>query len=535
MKLSVFLSAAVLRSFAEAITLTTHNNSYTVDAGSANSFEVVVSRSTCDITSLKFRGVEAQYSVQGSHIGSGLSSHTTVTAQEITKGSTKYVKITCDTATLTHYYVVRDAQSAVHMATHITAEPSIGELRFIARLKGDVLHTDDVGQASDIGGYSSIVEGADVFVVNGQTRSKFYSSQRFIDDQVHCMSGTDIKACMVIPGNGYESSSGGPFHRDINTNPTGPYSGLYYYMNSGHLQLESYRMGLHGAYSLVFLQSGLPDGKMDLSFMGSLGLKGWVAASGRGTVKGKASGIDGSKYQIVLHWFNDDAQYWSYADSSGNYASPAMKAGTYTQVLYQSELKVASSSVTVTAGGSTKSHIVSTWTKPGLTLFQIGDWDGLPKGFRNADKQARMHPSDARMSAWGPLTYTVGTSAVSDFPMAVFQSVNDPITVHFNLTAAQASGAATLRIGTTLSFSGARPQVETNGKNGTVFPQPIYMNSRGVTRGGYRGRGDIYDFPIASGDLVTGLNTITIGVKSGSSGIASLSPNYIFDAVHLFR
>ncbi|KAL2060992.1 hypothetical protein VTL71DRAFT_9044 [Oculimacula yallundae] len=535
MKLALLLPIAFFSAFAEAITLTAGNASYTVDAGSANTFEFVVSRSTCDITSLKYRGTEVQYKSQGSHIGSGLGSGTNVTAQEITSGSTKYVKITCDTSTLTHYYVVRDAESAVHMATHTTAEPSIGELRFIARLNEAELPTDDVEQASNSGGASSTVEGKDVFVVNGQTRSKFYSSQRFIDDQVHCVSGNDTKACMVIPGNGYESSSGGPFFRDIDTNPSGSYNSLYFYMNSGHVQTEANRMGLHGPYSLIFSRSGIPDRKMDLSFMGSMGLKGWVAASGRGTVKGKASGVDGSKYQTVLHWFNADAQYWVYADSSGDFVSPAMKPGNYTQVLYQNELKVASASVVITAGGSATSNIASTWTTPGVTLFQVGDWDGQPTGFRNADKQARMHPSDSRMSPWGPLTYTVGSSAVSDFPMAAFKGVNDPVTINFTLTDAQASGAATLRIGTTLSFAGGRPNIVVNGKAGTAPAAPATINSRGVTRGAYRGHGDIYNYAIATGGLLTGSNTITISVLSGSSGNSFLSPNFIFDAVHLFR
>ncbi|KAH7384987.1 Rhamnogalacturonase B, N-terminal-domain-containing protein [Cadophora sp. MPI-SDFR-AT-0126] len=537
MKLSFLLPATLFSAFAEAITLTTATASYTVNAGSANAFEFVVSRTNCDITSLKYRGVEAQYKSTGSHIGSSLGSGTTVTAQELTSGSTKYVKITCATSTLTHYYVVRDAESAIHMATYITAEPTVGELRFIARLNEAVLPTDDVSQASDIGGSSSTVEGEDVFVVGGQTRSKFYSSKRFIDDQVHCMSGSDIKACMVIPGTGYELSSGGPFFRDIDTNPTGSYSGLYFYMNSNHAQTEAYRMGLHGPYSLFFSRSGIPSAKTDLSFMGNMGLKGWVGATGRGTVKGKASGVDGSKYQIVLHWYNVHAQYWAYADSSGNFVSPAMRPGTYTQVLYQDELKVASATnaVVITAGGSITSNIASTWSTPGVTLFQIGDWDGQPTGFRNADKQLRMHPSDSRMSSWGPLTYTVGSSATSDFPMAVFKGVNDPVTIKFTLTAAQASGAATLRIGTTLAFAGARPSVVINGKAGTVPAAPTAIDSRGVTRGAYRGRGDIYNFAIASGGLVTGSNTITIAVASGSSGVSFLSPNFIFDAVHLFR
>lgn len=297
------------------------------------------------------------------------------------------------------------------------------------------------------------------------------------------------------------------------TNPTGSYSGLYFYMNSNHAQTEAYRMGLHGPYSLFFSRSGIPNAKTDLSFMGSMGLKGWVAASGRGTVKGKASGVDGSKYQTVLHWYNADAQYWAFADSSGNFVSPAMRPGTYNQILYQDELKVASAAnaVVITAGGSVTSNIASTWSTPGVTLFQIGDWDGQPTGFRNADKQLRMHPSDSRMASWGPLTYTVGSSAVSDFPMAVFKGVNDPVTIKFTLTAAQASGAATLRIGTTLAFSGARPSVVINGKAGTIPAAPTAIDSRGVTRGAYRGRGDIYNFAIASGGLVTGSNTVSFG------------------------
>lgn len=84
MKLSFLLPATLFSAFAEAITLTTATASYTVNAGSANAFEFVVSRTNCDITSLKYRGVEAQYKSTGSHIGSSLGSGTTVTAQELT-------------------------------------------------------------------------------------------------------------------------------------------------------------------------------------------------------------------------------------------------------------------------------------------------------------------------------------------------------------------------------------------------------------------------------------------------------------------
>jgi len=265
-----------------------------------------------------------------------------------------------------------------------------------------------------------------------------------------------------------------------------------------------------------------------------MGITGYVATSGRGTVSGKATGVAGATYQIVLHWYNSAAQYWVYADSSGSFTSPAMKPGTYTQVLYQGELSVATTSVSVTAGATTTKNIASTWTT-GTTLFQIGEWDGQPTGFRNAAKQLRQHPSDSRMSSWGPLTYTVGSSALDGFPMAAFKGVNDPVTIKFTLTAAQASGAATLRVGTTLSFNGGRPSVVINGKAGTTPAAPVKIDSRGVTRGGYRGYGDIYNFAIASGGLVSGSNTITISVASGSDSNGYLSPNFIFDAVHLFR
>jgi rhamnogalacturonan endolyase len=197
-------------------------------------------------------------------------------------------------------------------------------------------------------------------------------------------------------------------------------------------------------------------------------------------------------------------------------------------VLYQDELKVATTTgVVVTSGSTTTKNIASTWAAPATTLFQIGDWDGQPTGFRNAANQLRMHPSDSRMASWGPLTYTVGSSALTDFPMAAFKGVNDPVTIKFTLTAAQASAAATLRIGTTLSFAGGRPSVVINGKAGTVPAAPTAIDSRGVTRGAYRGYGNIYDYSIANGGLVTGSNTITISVASGSSGDMYLSPNFV--------
>lgn len=130
------------------------------------------------------------------------------------------------------------------------------------------------------------------------------------------------------------------------------------------------------------------------------------------------------------------------------------------------------------------------------------------------------------MSDWGPLTYTVGSSSLTDFPMAVFKSVNDPVTIIFTATSAQ-TGAATLRIGTTLSFAGGRPQAtvyqpttyireeeckltkqQINDYSGAAPAAPTNLNSRGVTRGAYRGLGEVYDVSVPAGTIVEGENTV---------------------------
>lgn len=424
------------------------------------------------------------------------------------------------------------------MATDTTSEPAIGELRYITRLDRSKLPDEyPFGDASNTSGGTAI-EASDVYNVGGETRSKFYSSERFIDNDVYCFqsSADDIHACMVAHASrSYEKSSGGPFFRDINTNNNGDFSALTFYMNSNHAQTEAYRQGFHGPYALSFSRSGIPkQSDFDFSFFSSLSISNYIADSARGRVSGTASGVK-SGFSPVVHWYNSNYQYWATASSSGSFTSPYMVPGTYTMVLYQTELQVASKSITVSAGGTTSSSISATsdiTTGSHTTVFQIGDWDGQPTGFRNAANQLRMHPSDSRMSSWGPLTYTVGSSTVGQFPMALFKTINSPVTIKFTLSSA-ISKAATLRIGTTLAFASGRPQV-TVGSFTKAFSAPTKIDSRGVTRGAYRGLGEVYDATIPAGTLVAGTNTITIEVISGSSGDTYLNPNFIFDAVELF-
>ncbi|KAL7622673.1 aspartate-semialdehyde dehydrogenase-like protein [Parahypoxylon ruwenzoriense] len=516
-----------------AFGFTKSGSNYVIDAGSSNALVFTVNGASCDISSIKYRGTELQDSSKGTHLSSSLGS-ATVKVESVTASSVNYVKVTCTTSTLTHYMVIKEGESNIYLATYINEEPSVGELRFIARLKSSVLPEEyPYGKVSTTASSSSTVEGSDVFIVDGETRSKFYSSTRFLDKDAQCVyGGSDvIHVCVLAPRP--ESSSGGPFFRDIESNNAGEATNLYWYMNSGHVQTESFRTNvLHGPYILTFSRSGVPKlREANTSFFSGLSITGYVPESGRGYVSGTATGIS-NNFQNVVHWYNAQAQYWAIASSNGAFTSPAMKPGTYTMILYQGEYKVASATgVSVSAGQTTSKSIAST-EKSRDSLFKIGEYDGKPTGFLNADKFLRMHPSDSRMAAWAPVTYTVGSSSVDQFPMALFQNVNNPVTIKFNLKSAP--GAATLRIATTLSYAGSRPQAKVNSWSGPAPSAPTKIDSRGVTRGAYRGHGEVYDVSIPSGTLVTGDNTITITSISGSSSSGFLNPNFIFDAVELF-
>jgi hypothetical protein len=49
---------------------------------------------------------------------------------------------------------------------------------------------------------------------------------------------------------------------------------------------------------------------------------------------------------------------------------------------------------------------------------------------------------------------------------------------------------------------------QVNSFTGPVPSAPTDLNSRGVTRGAYRGFGDVYDVAIPAGTIVAGTNTV---------------------------
>lgn len=251
-------------------------------------------------------------------------------------------------------------------------------------------------------------------------------------------------------------------------------------------------------------------------------------------ISGKASGV-ASGLSALVGFANATAQYWTTPDAStGNFYSPAMKPGVYTQTLYQGELAVATRTVTVYSGTTTSGqNITSTWPAPSA-LWRIGSWDGTPAWFANSNRFLDMHPSDVRSVSWGPLTYTVGSSGLSGFPAYQWKTgANNPTTIKFNLTSSQIA-ARTVRIGITAAFAGGRPQITVNNWTSSIPAPSTQPDSRSMTIGTYRGDNTLYTYSVPASAFVTGTNTMTINVVSGLSGSTYLSPGFAYDAVNMY-
>jgi rhamnogalacturonan endolyase len=546
-----------------AFGLTTTSTLYTVDTGAGVTFSVLRGGATSstihigDLTSFKRNGVEfsAPYSSTSrySHFESGLSNPdntvsppfigTQISATVDPAGN--WIKITCDDTTATvgtgatgviHYYMARKNDPVIYMATY-APEMLVSSTRFITYLDWNKFPNHP--QESDTSASTGAIESADVFGrANGTTASKYYGEIRNVEHVYHGATGPSAGAFMFV-GN-RERGSGGPFWKDIDFQSTGAAVELYNMPYSGHSQTEAFRPGLHGPFALVLTGGGAPTTLPDYSFIDGLGLTGWVSPSARGALSGKATGIAAGRVPTV-GLSNAAAQYWATPDASGNYSFANVIPGTYTQTLYDEELAVATRSVTITAGQTTRVDITNTYYLPANPVFRIGTFDGTPREFMNGDKITIMHPSDVRMSPWTDTTFTVGSSATNTFPMALWKrdatqtGTVANITLSFNLTTAQKNTASTLRIAITRAAAGGRPIIQVNGGSFTTAPAASTQpDTRGITLGNWRGNNWLYTYAIASSALVVGTNTIKINVASGSSSTSPwLQPSFIFDAIDL--
>jgi rhamnogalacturonan endolyase len=527
-------TAGVERVFG-AFGVTSSGGYYTVDTGGGLVFKV--RQTNGDITSLNFNGIEYQSNSKKSQIASGLGS-ATVTADIY---GSDYIKLTITTAStntvvsnLTHYLMVRNGDPVIYMATYVTAEPAVGELRWITRLQWNKVPNGP--PEANNNGTTGAIESTDVFgYADGQTTSKYYGRHRAMELTYTGATGNNIGVWMVFDTR--ESSSGGPFYRDIENQGDGTNSDqeVYNYMNSGHQEPEAWRLGglLYGPYALVFTTGDPPALPVDYSWIetGGLNLLGWVSAINRGAVTGFAWGIPAG-FQGVVRFANTNAQYWAVVSPTGTYQTPLMKPGTYTATLYKGELPVTNSTVTVSAGATNTLNLVSGEPAPSY-IFKIGEWDGTPAGFLNAGNIINMHPQDVRNASWGPVTHVVGSNSDGDFPAIQMRRTNSPTTILFNLDADQIT-TLTLRLGMTCTYNNGRPQITINGFTRPYPGISSQPNSRSFTVGTWRGNDTNETYSIPAGDLVVGQNTLTITPVSGSSDLGPwLSAGWVYDAVEL--
>ncbi|MGC4030953.1 MAG: polysaccharide lyase family protein [Tepidisphaeraceae bacterium] len=118
--------------------------------------------------------------------------------------------------------------------------------------------------------------------------------------------------------------------------------------------------------------------------------------------------------------------------------------------------------------------------------------------------------------------------------------MNNEQRITFNLTPEQAKIPLTLHVGVTITYNNGRPFVVVNAgkpdewKSKLSEPSDQPKQSRGITRGTYRGNNDIFSFDLPATSLHAGANTIDLRIESGTKSYDGfLSPNVVFDAIDL--
>ncbi|MFC8511554.1 rhamnogalacturonan lyase B N-terminal domain-containing protein [Streptomyces sp. NPDC057257] len=507
---------------------------YVVNTGSALVFKV--SKSTGDITSLAYRGKEYEgYGGKHSHVESGLGASTVTVRQS---GATILIKVVH--GAITQWYAARSGQNNVYLWTN-KADASFTATRYIVRVKPGMF--PNTGSDAWDSTKDEIIEAGDVWrAPDGTTHSKHYSGKRTVDyDYVGFTTGS---VGLWLVRSNHEKASGGPFYRSLLRHSNEGGAGLYEILHYNEAQTEAERFGLQGPYVIAFTDGGAPSSSLfqadlDTGWVDGLGITGWVGRAGRGKVAGVGlKGMD-AKYPYTVGFANADAQYWAKAAAgTGAFSCKGMLPGTYTLTVYKNELAVHTESVKVTAGGTTSLHTLAITGDPSTAsaVWRLGDWDGTPAGFKNAELMTYAHPSDGRAAKWtGNVTIGGGGEAAS-FPAYIWKDVNDGILVYFKLTRAQAAAAHTLRVGVTDAFSNGRPRVTVNEWVSSIPTAPTQPSTRSLTTGSYRGNNHTFTFSVPSSAWKTDTsqyNVLKIDIVSGSGGADYLSAGTSFDSMDL--
>ncbi|MGP4084269.1 rhamnogalacturonan lyase B N-terminal domain-containing protein [Streptomyces sp. KR55] len=511
-------------------------SNYVVDTGAGLVFKV--SKTNGDLTSLVYRGTEYQgYGGMNSHIESGLGSSTVTIRQS---GSTILISVTY--GTLRHYYAARSGENNIYLWTD-KADTSVSATRYILRVRKGLFLNDEPDSYT----YApTTIEASDVFAKSdGQTRSKHYSKLRVTDyDYVGWTAGG---VGLWIVRSNHEKASGGPFYRSLLRHQSADGGGLYEILYYGQNQTEAQRFGLQGPYVIAFTDGGAPSsalfpGTLTTPWADSLGISGYVGADGRGRVAGVGISGRNTAYPYTVGLANSAAQYWGSARASDGYFSiGGVLPGTYTLTVFKDELAVYTSSVTVSAGATTTLNTIAipSSNDPGnaSAIWRIGDWNGTPSGFKNADLMTYAHPSDVRAAPWTGNVVIGSGSETSAFPCYLWKDVNSGLIVYFRLTAAQAAAAHTLRIGVTTAYANGRPQVVVNDTWTSAIPSPpTQPNTRSLTNGSYRGNNHTFTYSVPASAWLTdtgAYNTLRIHVVSGSGATGYLSAGTSIDAIDL--
>jgi rhamnogalacturonan endolyase len=520
---------------AAAFGYTDDGSNYVVDTGANLVFKV--SKTNGDLTSLVYRGVEYQgYGGMNSHIESGLGASTVSIKQS---GSTILISVAY--GTLKHYYAARSGENNVYLWTN-KADASVSATRYIVRVKKGLFLNDEPDSYTYT---NSTIEASDVFAKSdGQTRSKHYSKRRVMDyDYIGWATGS---VGLWIVRSNHEKASGGPFYRSLLRHQSADGGGLYEILYYGQNQTEDQRFGLQGPYVIAFTDGGAPSsslfpGTLTTSWADSLGISGYVGASGRGKVAGVGITGRNTAHPYTVGLANSAAQYWGSARASDGYFSiGGVLPGTYTLTVFKGELAVYTTSVTVTAGGTTTLNSIaipsSNDPSNASAIWRIGDWNGTPSGFKNADLMTYAHPSDVRAAAWTGNVVIGSGGEASAFPCYLWKDVNSGLLVYFKLTAAQAAAAHTLRIGVTTAYANGRPQVVVNDWTSAIPSPPTQPNTRSLTNGSYRGNNHTFTYSVPASAWLTDTgqyNVLKINVVSGSGTTGFLSAGTAIDAIDL--
>lgn len=506
---------------------------FVVDTGAQLVFKV--SKSAGDLVSFVYRGTEYQgYAGKNSQVEIGLGG-STVKAARI--GDAVVVSVAY--RTLRHYYVARSGQDNVYMFTD-KADATVTATRYIVRFRGGVF--TDTGPDAWVGLSTGVIEAQDVVRDStGVTHSKHYSGLRVIDYDY--VGRTNGKVGIWLVRSNHEKASGGPFYRSLLRDLTSASGSLYEILYYGEAQTEAMRFGLQGPYVLAFTDGGAPSPALfarnqDTRWVDGLGIPGWVPTSRRGRVAGVGLRGMAAGSTYTVGFANDAAQYWTIAAAgTGRFSCDRMLPGTYRLTVHKGELAVRTGTVTVAAGAVTTLNTMTISGDPAsaAALWRIGTWDGTPLGFKNADLMTTAHPSDVRARPWKS-DFTVGRSAVGDFPCYLWRDVNNGVAIRFRLTAAQAASGHTVRIGVTAGQAGGRPRIRVNDWISPIPPAPSQPGTRALTVGTYRENNLTYAYAVPASAWKKDPdqdNVLTIEVVSGTSSTGWLSPAFSFDAVDL--